>query len=52
MAGVGKWLVDAVFRRDYPVVQGGVLLLSGIVIGANLATDLLYALINPRLRHG
>ena len=50
--GVGKWLVDAVFRRDYPVVQGGVLLLSGIVIGANLATDLLYALINPRLRHG
>ncbi len=50
--GVGKWLVDAVFRRDYPVVQGGVLLLSGIVIATNLATDLLYALINPRLRHG
>ena len=50
--GVGKWLVDAVFRRDYPVVQGGVLLLSFIVILANVSTDLLYALINPRLRHG
>jgi dipeptide transport system permease protein len=50
--GVGKWLVDAVFRRDYPVVQGGVLILSCVVIAANLATDLLYALINPRLRHG
>lgn len=49
--GVGKWLVDAVFRRDYPVVQGGVLLLSCVVILANLATDLLYMVINPRLRH-
>lgn len=49
--GVGKWLVDAVFRRDYFVVQGGVLLLSCIVIFTNLATDLLYVIINPRLRH-
>jgi dipeptide transport system permease protein len=50
--GVGKWLVDAVFRRDYPVVQGGVLLLSCVVIAANLTTDLVYAIINPRLRPG
>jgi dipeptide transport system permease protein len=50
--GVGKWLVDAVFRRDYPVVQGGVLLLSCVVIAANLTTDLAYAIINPRLRPG
>jgi dipeptide transport system permease protein len=49
--GVGKWLVDAVFRRDYPVVQGGVLLLSCIVILVNLVTDILYVVINPRLRH-
>lgn len=49
--GVGKWIVDAVFRRDYPVIQGGVLLLACIVIATNLTTDVLYTVINPRLRH-
>ncbi|HYQ91749.1 MAG TPA: ABC transporter permease subunit, partial [Candidatus Competibacteraceae bacterium] len=49
--GVGKWLIDAVQRRDYPAVQGGILLIAGIVMLINLLVDLLYGLINPRIRH-
>lgn len=49
--GVGKWLVDAIFRRDYPSVQGGLLLISLVVMLVNLVVDLLYGLINPRIRH-
>ncbi|PWV98161.1 dipeptide transport system permease protein [Hoeflea marina] len=49
--GIGKWMVDAVFKRDYPVVQGGLLLIAGIIMIVNLAVDLLYGLINPRIRH-
>jgi dipeptide transport system permease protein len=49
--GVGKWMVDSVFRRDYPVVQGGLLLIAGIVMIVNLIVDLLYGLINPRIRY-
>jgi dipeptide transport system permease protein len=49
--GVGKWLIDAIFRRDYPVLQGGALLLGVVVMGVNLLVDLTYGLINPRIRH-
>ena len=49
--GVGKWLVDSIFRRDYPSVQGGLLLIATIVMVVNLIVDLLYGLINPRIRH-
>ena len=49
--GIGKWMVDSVFRRDYPVVQGGLLLIAGIVMVVNLLVDLLYGFINPRIRH-
>ncbi|WP_028357055.1 ABC transporter permease [Brackiella oedipodis] len=49
--GVGKWLVDSIFRRDYPVVQNGLLLVALLVIIVNLCVDLLYGLINPRVRH-
>ncbi|MBZ8133296.1 ABC transporter permease subunit [Afifella sp. IM 167] len=49
--GIGKWMVDSVFRRDYPVVQGGLLLIAGLVMVVNLIVDLLYGLINPRIRH-
>jgi dipeptide transport system permease protein len=49
--GVGKWMIDAVFKRDYPVVQGGLLLIAGIVMFVNLVVDLLYGFINPRIRH-
>jgi dipeptide transport system permease protein len=48
--GVGKWLVDAINRRDYPVLQGGILLIGTVVMGVNLAADLTYGLINPRIR--
>ena len=50
--GVGKWLVESIRRRDYPVLQGGIMLISGVVIFVNLAVDMLYGLINPRIRHG
>jgi dipeptide transport system permease protein len=49
--GVGKWLIEAIFRRDYPVLQGGVLLLGMVVMTVNLLVDLTYGLINPRIRH-
>lgn len=48
--GIGKWLLEAVYRRDYPVVQGGVLLIASLVILVNMVVDLLYVLINPGLR--
>lgn len=50
--GVGKWLVDSIFRRDYPSVQSGLLLIASIVMLVNLIVDLLYGLVNPRIRHG
>jgi dipeptide transport system permease protein len=49
--GVGKWLVDSVGRRDFPAVQGGVLLVAIMIMLVNLTVDLLYGLINPRIRH-
>jgi dipeptide transport system permease protein len=50
--GVGKWLVESIRRRDYPILQGGVLLVATVIILVNLTVDLLYGLINPRIRHG
>ena len=49
--GIGKWLVEAIHRRDYPAVQGGILLSASVIIGVNLVVDLLYGVINPRIRH-
>ncbi len=49
--GIGKWMVDSIFRRDYPAVQGGLLLIAAIVMIVNLGVDLLYGLINPQIRH-
>jgi dipeptide transport system permease protein len=49
--GIGKWMVDSVFRRDYPVIQGGLLIIAGIIMLVNLTVDLLYGLINPRIRY-
>jgi dipeptide transport system permease protein len=49
--GIGKWMVDSIFRRDYPSVQGGLLLIAAIIMVVNLIVDLLYGLINPRIRH-
>jgi dipeptide transport system permease protein len=49
--GIGKWLVEAIHRRDYPAVQGGILMTATIIIAVNLVVDLLYGVINPRIRH-
>ncbi|MFN4008889.1 ABC transporter permease subunit [Pannonibacter sp.] len=49
--GIGKWLVDSISRRDYFVVQGGLLLIAGIIMLVNLIVDILYGLVNPRIRH-
>jgi dipeptide transport system permease protein len=49
--GIGKWMVDSVFKRDYPVVQGGLLFVAVIIMVVNLLVDLTYGLINPRVRN-
>jgi len=51
-AGFGKLIVDAVFNRDYGVVQGVVLCTAIGFILMNLIADILYVLVNPRLRAG
>jgi dipeptide transport system permease protein len=48
--GVGRWLVASVLARDYPVLQGGVLLLSVMIVSVNIAVDFIYMWLNPRLR--
>lgn len=49
--GVGRTVVEAVFSRDFPVVQAGVLLTSVLFVLSNLLVDLSYGLIDPRIRH-
>lgn len=49
--GIGKWLIDAILRRDYPVVQSGILMIALIVILVNFMVDVLYGIVNPRIRH-
>jgi peptide/nickel transport system permease protein len=48
--GVGSWLKDAIFNRDYPVLQGGILFLAVVFVLVNLLVDISYAIINPRIR--
>jgi len=49
--GIGRWVYDAILGRDYPIVQGGTLLIALIFIGVNLIVDILYALLDPRIRY-
>jgi peptide/nickel transport system permease protein len=49
--GIGRTVVDAIFSRDFPIVQGAVLMMALIVLVVNFAVDLLYALIDPRIRY-
>jgi peptide/nickel transport system permease protein len=49
--GIGSWLKDAIFNRDYPVLQGGVLFVATVFVFVNLLVDLSYAIINPRIRY-
>ena len=48
--GMGRLTVDAILSRDYPVVQGVMLVFAGVLIGVNLLVDLSYALFDPRVK--
>lgn len=48
--GIGKWLIDSIGRRDYPVVQTGILVSATVFITVNLIVDVLYSIVNPRIR--
>ena len=49
--GVGKWILESISRRDYPAIQGGILIIATFIIFVNLGVDLLYGIINPRIRY-
>ena len=49
--GIGRFMVDGVLKRDYPVVQGTVLVLATTLVLVNLAVDMIYALIDPRIKY-
>lgn len=49
--GIGRWLLESIHRRDYQVVQGGILIIATMIILINLLVDVLYGVINPRIRH-
>jgi len=49
--GMGFWLRDAIFNRDYPVLQGGIMFLALVFVLVNLLVDISYAVINPRIRY-
>ena len=50
--GIGQLLTSAVLGRDYPMVQGGLLLVTALLVLVNLGVDMLYAVLDPRIRHG
>jgi peptide/nickel transport system permease protein len=49
--GIGSWLRDAIFNRDYPVIEGGILFVAVVFVLINLIVDISYAIINPRIRY-
>ena len=49
--GVGRLIVDAVLRRDYPVIQGVVLMVTFVYVLINLAVDIIYGYLDPRIRY-
>ncbi|WP_375409877.1 ABC transporter permease [uncultured Methylobacterium sp.] len=51
LPGLGRLVVDAILRRDYPVIQGIVLLFSFVYVLVNLVVDLVYTLVDPRIRY-
>ena len=50
--GVGRLTVDAILRRDYPIIQGVILIFSGVYVLINLLVDLSYTVLDPRVRYG
>ncbi len=51
LPGIGRYLIDAIFHRDFPVVQTIVMLLAALFVVLNLITDLLYGVLDPRIRY-
>jgi len=51
LPGLGRLTVDAVLARDYPVIQGIILVFSGVYVLVNLVVDLAYVLLDPRIRY-
>ena len=49
--GIGRWVYDAILARDYPIVQGGTLLIALVFVGVNFIVDIMYALLDPRIRY-
>ena len=49
--GIGKWVYDSILARDYPIVQGGTLLIAIIFVFFNLLVDISYALLDPRIHY-
>jgi peptide/nickel transport system permease protein len=49
--GVGRLVVDAILRRDYPIIQGVILVFSGIYVLVNLGVDILYTVLDPRISY-
>jgi peptide/nickel transport system permease protein len=49
--GLGRLILESITTRDYPIVQAGVLVLSGLYLTGNLLVDVLYSYLNPRIRH-
>jgi peptide/nickel transport system permease protein len=49
--GTGQLLTQAVLNRDYPLVQGGLLLVTALLVLVNVIVDLIYAMLDPRVRH-
>jgi peptide/nickel transport system permease protein len=49
--GIGRLTVDAILRRDYPIIQGVILLFSAAYVLVNLAVDISYTLLDPRVRY-
>jgi peptide/nickel transport system permease protein len=51
LPGVGRLVVQSVLNRDYPIIQGTLLVVSGVYVLINLIIDILYAVIDPRVRY-
>jgi ABC-type antimicrobial peptide transport system permease subunit len=50
--GIGRWLIDSIYQRNYPAIQAGLLVISTMVITINMLTEILHAFFNPLARRG
>ena len=52
LPGMGRLVIDAISRRDYPLVQGALMVLAFLFVAVNLLVDVIYTWVDPRVRHG